>query len=104
LRFDIAWYSGFWDVPRLFSVRVDGGYLLFDCEFDDVVDDYSSVYRVTLVRSESELTSDATRSAAETSPLLGEVPVADINFDESRRRFVEIPDRIGGHATRPPSG
>ena len=98
LRLEIVWYAGFYDVPRLFSVRVAGGYLLFDCEFDDTLDDYPSVYRVTLIESESELTQAATRSAAETSRSLGTVRLSDLEFDESRRLFVEIPDHLDGPA------
>ncbi len=73
LRLDIVWYRGVYDVPRLFSINVDGGYLLFDCVFDDISDGYPSVFSVTLVKSETELTADATVWAAETSQFLGNV-------------------------------
>lgn len=94
MRLDIAWYRGFWDVPRLFSVRIDGGYLLFDCPFDDVLDDYRPDFSVAFVESESELTDDATIAAAETSRSLGTVPKSELTFDETRRRFVEVPDGL----------
>jgi hypothetical protein len=39
-------YRGFWDIPRIFFVRFDDRLYLFDCQFDDVVEDYPDVYAV----------------------------------------------------------
>ena len=97
VRLAIVWYAGFWDIPRLFSVRVGGGYLVFDSPFDDVLDDYRPDFTASLVESDAELTEDAIRSAAETASVLGTIPVSELEFDESRRAFVAIPDTIGGH-------
>ena len=39
-------YLGFWDVPRNFLVRFQGKSYLFDCPFDDDLDDYPESYSV----------------------------------------------------------
>src|SRR5581483_8935242 len=36
----------FWDVPRVFALEVDDGWLLFDCPFNDAADDYQEDYDV----------------------------------------------------------
>ena len=56
--FDIVWYRGFYDVPRMFAVRIADGYLLFDSPFDDALDDYAPTFGVTFIASERHEDSD----------------------------------------------
>jgi len=39
-------YRDFYDVPRIFITVHDGKQYLFDCPFDDDLDEYSDRYRV----------------------------------------------------------
>ena len=84
-------YRDFWDVPRIFVARRRGAVLLFDCAFDEKTEDYPNFYRVYLLpdlRDEDlagtwdELHLKARRS-------LGEVPIAAVRFDATRRRAVD---------------
>jgi hypothetical protein len=63
-------YMGFYDVPLIFITRYRGETYLFDCPFDEKLEDDSESYKV-YVR------------------YLGEVPVARVRFDPSKRQAVD---------------
>jgi hypothetical protein len=42
-------YRDFWDLPRIFVVRHQGRFLLFDCRFDEVLEDYPDEYRIHIL-------------------------------------------------------
>jgi hypothetical protein len=94
-RFEILWYRDFYDVPRLFCIRVRDGYLLFDCPFDDSLDDYPQSYSITLVPTLPLMTEDSVLEAASSCSPRGDIPLADIHFDETRRAHVELPPYAG---------
>jgi hypothetical protein len=80
-------HRGFYDVPRLMLVQVDGRVLILDCPFDEALDDFPPDYEVI------ELTTDPRESLgpdwsqlSKTGSRLGYVPVASITFDPTRRR------------------
>ena len=84
-------YRDFYDVPHMFVVRQGPAWLLFDGSFDDELDDYPDEYAVY------ELPAELGREPGESwvglrgraIAHLGSVPVADVRFDATRRRFVD---------------
>ena len=43
-------YRDFYDIPRIFIVTLNGKLFLFDCAFDDEIDDYSELSRLSTAR------------------------------------------------------
>lgn len=84
-------YQGFYDVPRSFVVKHGGRQILFDCVFDDDLDDYPETYQVYLLPSlsDEELTGSWERLPERATEFLGEVPVGDVQFDSTRRREID---------------
>lgn len=83
-------YRDFWDVPRIFVVAYDDKTYLFDCPFDDELDDFPPDYSVR------ELDADAVAALGEPDwsglsargRLIGDIPVAEVEFDATRRSSV----------------
>src|SRR2546421_11537120 len=84
-------YLGFWDVPRIFLVRHGGQLFLFDCPFDEGLDDYPETYAVYLMPelTEAELAGSWHRLAEKAVQRLGEIPVSAVQFDPTRRRQID---------------
>lgn len=78
-------YVDFYDVPRLFAVESEP-VLLFDSTFDEQDDDYAESFRVSRIPELPQ--PDDLAAAVATGEPVGEVPVADVRFDETRRRAV----------------
>ena len=85
-------YMGFWDVPRIFLTRYKGQTFLFDCPFDEQLEDDSDSYRVYRMPdlAEEDLPKDWTTLHQRATSFLGEIPVVRVRFDDSRRREVEL--------------
>ena len=85
-------YRDFYDVPRMFLVSYDGDRFLFDCRFDDELDDYPDTYRVFLMPSDGKLDLEGSWEHLPdvATKYLGEARVSAINFDESRRCTIGI--------------
>ena len=84
-------YRGYWDMPRIFLARHRGRLFLFDCAFDDVLDDYPddfTAYELP-IDADADLPKDWTTLAARAIRTLGTLPVADVAFDPSRRQAVD---------------
>jgi hypothetical protein len=84
-------YRGFWDVPRIFFVRLDGQLYVFDCAFDDDTEDYPETYQVYLMPQipAEDLPQDWTTLPSRAIRRLGEVPVASVKFDPTKRRQID---------------
>jgi hypothetical protein len=84
-------YRDFYDVPRIFLASHQGILFLFDCEFDDDVDDYPDVYKVFVMPAleRRDLHGSWERLSQSATRYLGEVPVNLISFDETRRRTID---------------
>jgi hypothetical protein len=84
-------YEGFHDVPRNFIVRYHGQTLLFDCPFDEALDDYHDDYRVFVLPPlrDEELPKDWTTLPARALGFLGQVPIARVMFDQSKRQSID---------------
>ena len=84
---DILGYRDFFDVPRLFWIRSDGGYVLFDSPFLDQIDEYDNYYSLRFIeRDPSELVpTEVSKYSA-----VGRIPVSSVTFDASRRSKVLV--------------
>lgn len=94
-------YRDFYDVPRIFMTAHDGKQYLFDCPFDDELDDYSDRYRVDQLPAtlEDELEGSCQRLPERAVCLLGAVPVAAVQFDPTKRERINttVLEALLGH-------
>lgn len=79
----------FWDVPRIFTLRLDCDNLLFDSSFDESIDDYSEYYKVYALPLSVPIDDDWPRLIKEAS-YWGKVKISDVKFDESKRREIDL--------------
>jgi len=81
-------YFEFYDVPRLFVVEWQERFIVFDCPFDEDLDDYPAQYTVYSALKRPQVRID--RAWIRDLPIRnrpdGQVPVGSIIFDESRRK------------------
>jgi hypothetical protein len=84
-------YKGFWDVPRIFLTHHQGRTFLFNCAFDEALDDYPDSYKVYLLPDipDDMLPKDWTTLPTQATQYLGEVPVAHVQFDTSKRQSID---------------
>jgi len=84
-------YRGYWDFPRIFITRYKGQTFLFDCAFDEALDDYPDVFKVFLMPelSDKELPDDWTTLKNKAIRFLGEAPTNHVRFDETRRESID---------------
>src|SRR4051794_35886837 len=84
-------YMGFYDVPLVFLTRHGNQSFLFECPFLADVEDYAEIYKVYLMPElqESDLPKDWTTLASLATRHLGNVPVAKVRFDPTRRQAVD---------------
>lgn len=96
-------YRDFYDVPRIFIATHDGKLYLFDCPFDDELDDYLDSYRVYQLPaiSEDELQGSWERLPERAVSLLGEIPVAAVQFDTTKRNSINtaLLDELSAEST-----
>lgn len=83
-------YREFWDVPRIFFAEHRGQLFLFDCRFDEAVEDYPESYQVFLMPRLTDLEyagswADLWRKAVRK---VADVPVAAVRFDPTRRKAI----------------
>lgn len=83
-------YGEFYDVPRIFRVTYNGQQFLFDCPFDDDLDDYPTSYRVYLLPSlvDAELKSSWEHLPRLAKQFLGTVAVSQVQFDATKRNAI----------------
>jgi hypothetical protein len=84
-------YLGFYDVPRNFIVRYANETLLFDCPFDEALDDYPDEYQVYVLppMKVEELPKDWTALPPRALAYLGKVPLDRVLFDPSKRKSID---------------
>lgn len=95
----IAAYSDFHDVPRRIVV-LDREFALwlFDSPFDETADDYTddcAVYRIGTDTLEAQrvLRTPSVRDALPADAFVGTVPVANVEFDATRRHLLFVHTR-----------
>jgi hypothetical protein len=84
-------YMGFWDVTLIFLFGHEGELFLFDCPFDETVEDYVDHYNVYCLPQSfdlSNLPKDWTKLHLQATRQLGKIPVRSVQFDESHRREI----------------
>src|SRR5690348_11073213 len=84
-------YREFYDVPRIFITTHDGKQYLFDCPFDEELDDYSDryqVYRLPAI-SEDELQGSWEHLPERAVNMLGTIPVTQVQFDTTKRNSID---------------
>jgi hypothetical protein len=84
-------YRDFYDVPRMILVRRVDRAFLFDSPFDERADEYSDafyVYRLSLASADELRAQSSWRDATALGTLAATVPVADVEFDPSRRQSI----------------
>jgi hypothetical protein len=84
-------YRDFWDVPRIFFVRHQGRLFLFDCPFNDDIEDYGETYTVYVMPelSEAEWGGSWAHLSQKATQRLGEIPIDQVQFDPSKRRQID---------------
>jgi hypothetical protein len=84
-------YRDFWDVPRIFLATYRGELYLFDCPFDEEVEDFGDLYHVYSMPplAEDELTGSWADLPDRALTRLGDVPIASIRFDPSQRKSID---------------
>jgi hypothetical protein len=84
-------YMGFWDVPLILLVPHKGAWYLFDCPFEEDVEDYASAYQVYLMPEipEADVPKDWTTLHTRAIRRLGEIPVTKVQFDPTKRRQID---------------
>jgi hypothetical protein len=84
-------YRGFWDVPRVFLVNWRDQTILFDCLFDESIEDYPDFYRVFIVPSftAEELAGSWADLYEKAIKEIGVVPVQKVVFDPTRRKSID---------------
>ena|SRR5438105_4421716 len=90
-RFVPIQYRDFWDVPRIFLVDHKGHLFLFDCPFDDVVEDYATEYRIYVLPTldPTELTGSWAGLSKKAERFLRKVPIGRVCFDPSKRKEMD---------------
>jgi hypothetical protein len=83
-------YRDFYDVPRIFITAYGGKQYLFDCAFDDELEDYSDRYRIYELPAlrEDELRGSWEQLSDRAVALLDSVPVDQVEFDQSKRKLI----------------
>lgn len=83
-------YRDFYDVPRIFLVSYDGRQLLFDCAFDEELDDYPNEYCVYLMPplTEADLAGSWEQLPRMAKRFLGQVGINEVQFDSTKRNFI----------------
>ena len=84
-------YRGFYDIPRIFVAELDGVQFLFDCPFNEELDDYPESYDVFVLPrlTPEDLKGSWEGLSSRAIKHLGQVPTRSVIFDPSRRKAIE---------------
>jgi len=75
----------------MFLVSFEESSFLFDCTFDQEIEDFSNEYDVYLMSplDDNDLAGSWDRLIEKSIRLLGKIRVNDVRFDETRRSFID---------------
>ena len=83
-------YRDFYDFPRMFVVEYGNRVYLFDCPFDDELDEYGGDYAIYVMPFDTPVPdSGSWEMLRHCGDLLGRVPTGAVTFDETRRRAID---------------
>lgn len=91
----MAWtqinYREFWDVPRVFFAAHNGRDYLFECPFDEKLDDYPDAYRVYEMPAltDAQLQGSWENLSNFALSFAGTVPVSGVRFDPTKRCSID---------------
>lgn len=91
----MAWlsinYREFFDVPRIFLTQFEGRTYLFDCPFDDTLDDYPDTYSVYELPdlAEAQRTGSWAHLRDMATAVVGSISVASVRFDSTKRHRID---------------
>lgn len=90
MNWAIIRYRDFYDLPRIFIASYNGQQYLFDCPFDDELDDYPDSYRVYQLPalSAEELQGSWEHLPELAASFMGVIPVAEVQFDPTKRESI----------------
>ncbi len=85
-------YHAFWDQPRTFHTLDGEKTFLFDCQFDEQLDDYPACYNVYLISSLelSDMPALWVRLEQKELHLLGTVKISQSAFDPSHWKQIDL--------------
>ena len=88
---DIKYY-GFWDQPRTFYTLGGEQSFLFDCQFDEILDDYPTTYNVYQIHhaDTSDLPALWSNMSNNTLHFLGTIKLPFSAFDQTRRKQIDL--------------
>ncbi len=83
-------YRDFYDLPRIFVTNYQGQPYLFDCPFDDELDEYPDSYRVYQLPAltEAELEGSWEHLPELAISFLGGISVTEVQFDPTKRERI----------------
>ena len=86
----IRQYREFWDVPRMFITELNGRTYLFNCRFDEKLEDFETGYSVFEMPdlSDADLSGSWMPLLARAKCKLGEIQIVDIEFDPTCRNEI----------------
>jgi len=84
-------YREFYDFPRSFVISHNGENFLFDCAFDDAIDEYPNLYQIYALDAEqvTRLHDGSWAPLADPNKQIGTAPTSAVQFDSTRRGAVE---------------
>lgn len=91
---DVTWlpiiYREFYDIPRVFHVEYRGTTFLFDCPFDDNLDEYPGFFTVYRLPNDlrDQVESLSWKDLSSSLEKIGVVYVDKVEFDVTKRGFV----------------
>jgi hypothetical protein len=90
--FQIILYRDFYDIPQMFLARHRGSVYLFECSFDEGIDDYEDHFRVHLMPPIESLSLDGSWAdlAKQSVRFLGRAKKSEMVFDPTRRAEMRL--------------
>lgn len=85
-------YSGYWDAPLAFVVAYNEKiYLFWRGHFNDELDDYPSIYKVSQIKDVSfaQVKENWTALADKEQVDVGEIDFRDVIFDPTKRKEID---------------
>jgi len=84
-------YREFHDVPRMLILRHRDRQLLLESRFDDIADEYESIYRVFVLPNipDQDLRGSWEGLSKKATAYLGELPVSNVVLDHTLRQEID---------------
>ena len=81
-------YCGFYDYPLMLAFEIEGGTILLSRDFDESQDEYESDYKIFRISRDAFLNNQEpwAQLLQVTQAMIGEIAVAKIEFDPTRRK------------------